>query len=141
MDYYQTHGTLHTKHDLFRSIFSLIRGKNIAFVDSFDPEYAPRRKALSSAFFKNKLLLMVDTIKEVTLDYIREKQTQCKDGVLVENAPEFTKKLYCKIIINLCVGKAYADMKVPFEHPDGRITQETLSYSIHEMITATFNRT
>lgn len=42
-------------------------GEGLVFASSFDPKTHERRKALSSAFFKSKLISMTRTIKEVTL--------------------------------------------------------------------------
>ena len=44
---------------------------SIVFQDTFDPEYAKKRKALSGAFFKQKLIGMTEIIKQVTLNEIR----------------------------------------------------------------------
>jgi len=43
----------------------------ITHVHSHDPDYAPKRKSLSQAFFKKKIVLMTQIIREVTLDYIK----------------------------------------------------------------------
>ena len=36
----------------------------------------PKRKALSAAFFKKKLSLIIEIVKEVTLDYLTETKDQ-----------------------------------------------------------------
>lgn len=46
----------------------------IVFQATEDPTYADRRKALSAAFFKSKLLGMTKIIKETTLKVIKDIQ-------------------------------------------------------------------
>jgi hypothetical protein len=45
---------------------------NISALATNSEEYAPRRKALSTAFFKSKIEIMSLIIKEVTLQHIKE---------------------------------------------------------------------
>ena len=45
----------YTKHEMKREGGKPMLTNNIVAMDTFDPQYAPKRKALSSAFFKNKV--------------------------------------------------------------------------------------
>ena len=65
----------YSKHELERQAGAPLVGKhNIVTLETENPVYAPKRKALSQAFFKNKVQLMTRTIKEVTLDQIKRYQ-------------------------------------------------------------------
>jgi hypothetical protein len=61
--------------------FWKIMPSSIVFQPSEDPTYPEKRKALSSAFFKNKLLGMTQIIKEITLKEIKEIQEKGKSEV------------------------------------------------------------
>jgi len=66
----------HTKHEDMRAIFSQISPKSIILQATEDKDYMPKRKALSAAFFKKKLSLIIEIVKEVTLDYLTETKDQ-----------------------------------------------------------------
>jgi len=61
----------YTKHDIERDAVKMLVNSPITHVHSQDPAYAPMRKSLSQAFFKKKIVLMTQIIREVTLDYIK----------------------------------------------------------------------
>ena len=52
-------------------MFSRFIPKSILFEETDSEHYADKRKALSAAFFKSKLLAMTKIIKEVTLKEIK----------------------------------------------------------------------
>ena len=49
---------------------------NILNLDTDDPVYVPKRKVVSSAFFKNKVQKMVRMIKETTLEQFTKLQAK-----------------------------------------------------------------
>jgi cytochrome P450 len=65
--------------------YSKLIPKSILFQSGRDQNYVEKRKALSGAFFKSKLVQMTETIKKVTLDHIRQLQAQ-GDGQVVNMA-------------------------------------------------------
>ena len=48
----------------------MLFGDGIFFKLSEDADFSARRKALASSLFKNKLTLMMNEIKRVTLDHL-----------------------------------------------------------------------
>ena len=62
----------HTKHENMRAIFSQISPKSILVQATEDKDYLPKRKALSAAFFKKKLSLIIEIVKQVTIGYLSE---------------------------------------------------------------------
>jgi len=48
--------------------------KSIVFQDTFDKDYVAKRKSLSSAFFKQKLVYMTSLFKENIFDELRSWQ-------------------------------------------------------------------
>ena len=56
---YITKNKYYTKHEMKREGGKPMLFNNIVSMDTFNPAYAPKRKALSSAFFKNKVQAMI----------------------------------------------------------------------------------
>jgi cytochrome P450 len=81
-----------------------VLGEGIIFASSHDPKTHERRKALSGAFFKSKLLPMTKVIREVTLKVIKNWQ---KDGDREINLADLTEELQSKIIITVLIGAEY----------------------------------
>jgi len=61
---------------------------------------------------------MTKIIKDVTLKVIKEVQES--DNLNHMQLAEITMKLQSKIIINVSVGTAYADIKLDYEGPNGK---------------------
>jgi cytochrome P450 len=78
---------------------------SIVFSDTKDPLYPEKRKALSGAFFKSKLVAMTKTIKEVTLKEIKQIQSENKSEI---NLADLTLSLQSRIIVNVVVGMGYS---------------------------------
>lgn len=74
---------------------------------SEDPNYAPQRKILSSAFFKNKMVGMIEIIKSSSLEIVRKLRKNHKDGDVVDFIP-ITVELMSTLIVNVCVGHGRA---------------------------------
>ena len=66
-DIYVNKNSAFTKHELERRFGVPLLYNNILSIDTDDPQYNKKRKALSSAFFKNKVQKMVNMVKETTL--------------------------------------------------------------------------
>jgi hypothetical protein len=67
-DIYVKKNAFTTKFWRSSSSFSWLLKKSIIFDQTNDPNYPEKRKALSGAFFKSKLIAMTKIIKEVTLN-------------------------------------------------------------------------
>jgi len=70
-DLYVNKNATCTKHWISRWQFWALMPSSIVFQGTEHPNYADKRKALSGAFFKSKLLSMTKTIKEVTIKEIK----------------------------------------------------------------------
>jgi len=68
---------------------------------------------------------MTKTIKEVTLDLLKEFQDKAVDGKITQDIGSMTKELQGRIIVNISVGKGYADRTVPYEKKDGTFEELT----------------
>lgn len=65
---YVNQNKFHTKHFLERMFAGNLMAKSIFIMDSDNKDYIPKRKALSTVFYKEKLKIMTECIKELTLD-------------------------------------------------------------------------
>ena len=67
-DLYVKKNSAYTKHEIERRFGPPLIYNNIVNMETDEPLYAPKRKVLSSAFFKNKVQKMVRTVKETVLE-------------------------------------------------------------------------
>lgn len=77
---YQTKNKIFDKHPLVRNCMKPLLGDTIIFAETTD-DWSQRRKSLSTIFYKEKMIRMVDTIKNVIkhkLDFWQE--TYVKTG-------------------------------------------------------------
>lgn len=81
-----------------------------------DHDYAPKRKALSSAFFKAKMQRMTSIIKAVVMKYLQDTKDQ-----EVIDLPTLTSEIQSNIILNISVGQVANTTMVPWENEDGTI--------------------
>ncbi len=86
------------------------------FEDTYSENYADKRKALSAAFFKSKLLSMTKIIKEVTLKEIKRLQKMPSNEV---DLVLMTIDLQSRIIINCSVGMGHSSTLIPYENDNG----------------------
>ncbi len=96
--------------------FSNFIPNSILWQDTDDPSYADKRKTLSAAFFKQKLISMTNTIKEVTMKEIKRVQSAPSKSV---DLVQMTIDLYSRIIITCSVGQDQSQVSVPFENHNG----------------------
>lgn len=66
---------------------------------------------------------MTRIIKEVTLKEIKRLQEEYHDET---DLVKMTIDLQSRIIINCIVGMGYSQMKVPFEAPDGKVSDVSI---------------
>ena len=88
-----------TKEHVQRDLNRFLLYESIFFKKTEESDFAKRRKALSSSLFKNKLVLMMESIKRVTLEHLREYKDEDK-----VNIGEFFRQLQSKIIIQFAIG-------------------------------------
>ena len=76
---------------------------NIASMETEHPLYAKKRKALSSAFFKNRVQKMVNMVKETTLQQFT--LLQAKGEKVTVNLAHYTQVIQSHIIMNISCGR------------------------------------
>lgn len=90
----------HTKHSDTKASFSLTMPKAIFWQATEEDTYHARRKVLSQAFFKSKLLTLIEIIKEVTMRHLNDTDKENEVDI-----PQFTMQLQGRIIINIGIGR------------------------------------
>ena len=70
-DFYINQNSKATKSKSAAAVFLQLFGKSILMMQSKDPVYVAKRKTLSAAFFKSKLIGLTKIIKECTVDEIK----------------------------------------------------------------------
>ena len=98
------------KHPKTAEIFSRLTGDSILFAKS-DILWQKKRKALSAALYKDKLRIMMEVMKGVTIDMIRNKWMKAED--LMINIVSETSNLFINITIGCLFGSGFEDLKVP----------------------------
>ncbi len=97
------------KHPKTAEIFSRLTGDSILFAKS-DIQWQQKRKALSAALYKDKLRVMIDMMKDVTIDMIRNKWMKVKDRQI--NIVSESSNLFINITICCLFGSGYEGLKV-----------------------------
>lgn len=90
----------------------------IIFASSHDPKTHERRKALSGAFFKSKLIPISKVIRQVTLQVIKKWQ---QEGDRQLDLVKFTQDLQSRIIVTVLIGSEYQDATIEHEDKTGKL--------------------
>ena len=117
----------HSKAESFRDMMHAWTPQSIIFQATCEPDYTPKRKALSSAFFKSKLKSFEEIIKNVTYKQLAESQEMI-------NLPMFFLDLVSRILMNIAVGPTHEKTLVEYEQEDGKIVKMPLGRHISTMI-------
>ncbi len=97
------------KHPRSAKFFKRLTGDSILFAKS-DLLWQQKRKSLSAALYKDKLRVMIDMMKDVTIDMIRNKwmKIQSKQIDIVREA----SNLFIDITLQCLFGAQKGDIKV-----------------------------
>lgn len=68
--------SVYTKHDIEREVQKPLTFNNMLSLDTDDPMYKKKRKALSAAFFKSKMQLIAKIVKQTALTCFKELQAK-----------------------------------------------------------------
>ena len=136
-DVYMHKNSLVTKSDRSLKFFGHFIKTGLFFTQTSDPLFPERRKALSGAFFKQKLIGMTKIIKEATREQIRRLQ-QVADRKF--DLVAFTMELQSRIIISASVGSAHADTRVDMESESGPTENMTLAEAFTQGFSVSMKR-
>jgi len=120
-DLYVTKNMYTSKHEFEREFFYPLLTTNILLMASDDPEYRPKRKALASAFFKDKVKKMIIDTKDTTMRIF--KHYQDKGETTEEDLVRVTTKLQNHLITNLMLGDNASFKTLPYLGDDDKVIQ------------------
>lgn len=147
-DIYLTKNKFFSKHPMKSEGSAPLFYNDIVTMGTDNPQYLTKRKALSSAFFKNKVLLMTKVVKQTTLDTIRDLTNELKDketGVQKEGTNQdrtsinvdivmFTKKLQSNIMTNILLGDKSDQITLTYKNKQSDQSQASSLVPIHQFI-------
>ena len=119
-----------TKNPLEKDATHMLFKEAFFFKLSEDKDFAERRKTLSSSLFKDKLRLMMNQIKRVCMEHIREHKDKDEFDIV-----DFFLRLQGKIIIQFGLGgdKPY-DKMFDYEEADGTIKSITMIQLFEKLV-------
>jgi len=129
---YITKNSAYTKHPLERQFGQPLMFNNILAMETEDPSYAPKKRVLSSSFYKGKVQEMVTQIKETTLDQFTKLQAQ---GEKVEvDLVKYTQTVQAHIIMNTMCGRGESTKKLPYAGPGMVVVEKELADYIDTIV-------
>lgn len=107
-----TKNAFYTKHPVERSLGKPLLYTNIVNMDSDDPTYKKKRKALSAAFLKSKMTEIIAMIKSTALRCFAELQAKGDENTIDLNM--YTSTVQAHIIVTLMVGPGHSFKSLPY---------------------------
>jgi cytochrome P450 len=129
-----------TKSTEGMDIYYKTMGHATIFSQTQDPKYALKRKELSGAFFKSRLIPMMEIIKSVTLEEISALQDKITNGGQIFNMTDFARDLQARIIVNVSIGQEASRKKVAYEDKHGQILQISIADCMTNLLHDTLDR-
>lgn len=97
--------------------------------DSDSPAYKLKRKAVSQAFFKSKMDLMIKFVKESAMRTFYDLQQQGDENVVDVNS--YTSKVQAHIIVAMLIGSGYSYKTMQYRD---LVTGETSQITVGEFM-------
>lgn len=132
-DLYVTKNAFYTKHEIERDAGRPLLYNNLVSMDSDDPLYKMKRKALAGAFFRSKLALICEKVKESALASFRELQAKGDRNEVDINS--FTSLVQSRIITSILVGSEWSTKTLTHINlKTGESSEITLSYFLDRIM-------
>ena len=127
-DLYITKNAHFTKHEVMRDMERPQTKASMLRMDSDDPQYKKKRKAVSGAFLKSKMTMITNVVKRTILSAIQELQN--KGDVNEIDLVKFTGLQQARVIIGILVGYEFCGKTIQY--------QEILTGEVHEVTIEAF---
>ena len=122
-DIFSTKNKIVDKTGHFQQAFEDVAPNTFVFQIG-DEDYAKKRKACAHAFYKDRLMCMLEVLKEKLHNAINTWQAEIESSqnqqTVIDIAVEF-EKLLCRNIVHICFGEDVSDMEFDF---DVRVTED-----------------
>lgn len=117
-----TQNALYTKNWHARKMMDMFGPTSIFIMDTFHATYSSKRKALGSAFFKQKLGKITQVIKAELLDFIRHQPPSQEVDIVA-----FMAELFGRVFTSIAVGRHNAaNITCDYEGLSGKVRKLTL---------------
>lgn len=110
-----------TKHPMSKEAQSSFLERTLLFTETEDADYAQRRKIVTAAFFKQRLIDMTLIIKQVCHKKIQSLHANIKQGSTRINLIHTMEDMYADIIVSCSVGLVLASDTVQLENSEGKM--------------------
>ena len=124
---YTTNNKYFDKHPIVRDTTLRLLGRSILFADT-DPEWKKRRQAFTPAFYKGKLIKMVDIAKEsVRTTHKRWKRINDEQPDKPFAIMDEISMMSSRILLNCALGEDISERLIPYHHK-GKVEQKMISW-------------
>jgi len=136
---YTTHNKSFDKHDLVKLLTMELTGRSILFAES-NPEWRARRKALSPAFYKGKLIKMIEIAKGSVQTSLKRLQGMTESGVKtkIDLIGEMSR-MNIRIILERALGIDITEDMLPYWE-NGKLVQRDVPYVLRTCFQIMINR-
>ena len=107
---YVTKNAVYSKHELERSLSMPLLRNAIISMETEDPTYKIKRKALSAAFLKSKMNLIMNNIKMTAMRCFHD--LQAKGDVNEVDLNLYTQEVQSSIIVSIIIGPGTYNDKI-----------------------------
>jgi len=129
-----TKNAFYTKHPIERAMSKPLLYNNILSMDTDDPTYKKKRKALSAAFLKSKMTQIVDMAKQTALKCFADLQAKGDENTLDMNM--YTSTVQAHIIVTLMAGPNQSFKTLEYtDLNSGETSQITLAEFFDKLLT------
>ena len=135
---FTTHNQSFDKHPLVLNLTRRLLGDGI-LLSQTTALWRKRRSAVSPAFYKGKLVMLVELAKQMVYDTNNRWKMLSKSGKTRINFMEEVSNLHTKILLKCALGEDVSEMLIDFE-ANGKIEKKTVSYALRTTFHQQINR-
>jgi cytochrome P450 len=133
-----THNSQFDKHPLVLNLVRKLLGEGILFSQT-DTRWRKRRTAISPAFYKGKLVKLVELAKDMVVETNERWQKLAVNGRTRINFMEEVSNMHVKILLKCALGEDVSEKLIDFES-NGKVEKKTISYSLRTTFHHLLNR-
>ena len=137
---YTTKNRYFDKHPLIKDLSYVLTGESILFAET-SPEWRSSRKALTPAFYKGKLALMMQIAKEamrLTVSQLHEHIEKHGDDSEIDVMEAFSNMM-ARIMLMCALGEDITDEAIDHWH-EGKLHRRSVAYSLRDTFQRLLNR-
>jgi cytochrome P450 len=133
-----THNVSFDKHPLVLNLIVRLLGGGILFSQT-DAVWRKRRSAIAPAFYKGKLVNLVELAKSRVQETHKRWKQLCANGRTRINFMEEVSMMHVKILLQCAFGIDISDNLIDYEH-DGKTEKKSVAYVLRTVFHDCINR-